>query len=297
MKTVVYQSFRTSNVPDWIQACLDSVKAWAAVQGFDYRFYDDAFFDLVPREYFPRASVHKCILADYARLVAARDLLNEGYERALWLDADALVFAPRQFTVPVDHGYAFCREVWLDRVILGRPHFKLTVNNALSVFCRDQTIIDFYLDAANAILRGSQPLAAVSIGTEFLMKLQRAHPFRLVANMGIFGPEMAYRYLENDGRFLQPYLGFQTSEVYAANLCLSHQAGGKPFRGAPDGWNLDGPMLISLIRRLQSDEGASLNAWFKRDYRPKASEFERPLSRYIATRRALRELAQTVRGS
>lgn len=290
MRTVVYQSFRTSDVPSWIAACLESARAWAAAQGFAYRFYDDTFFDLVPSELRPRASVHKCVLADYARLVAARDLLAEGWDRAIWLDADALVFAPEAFRIPIESGYAFCREVWLDRVAFGKPQFKLTVNNAVSVFCRDQAILDFYLDAADAILRSDQPLTAVSIGTEFLGKLQRARQFPLVASMGIFGPEMAARYLANDGRFLRPYLNFQTSPIYAANLCLSHQAAGTSAAV----W--DEPRLLAFIRRLQSDGGKSLNAWFDRGYAPPAHEFERPLSRYIGTRHALRSLVRTVQG-
>ncbi|HEU5079207.1 MAG TPA: hypothetical protein VFT72_08330 [Opitutaceae bacterium] len=297
MRTVVYQSFRTRDVPSWIQACLDSVRGWADAQGFEYTFYDDRFFDLVPRELYPRASAHKCILADYARLVAAKNLLAEGYDRAIWLDADALVFAPEKLTLPLSHGYAFCREVWLDRVVFGRPQFKLTVNNAMSVFCSDQTIIDFYLHAADEILRSSKPLAPVSIGTEFLLKLRRAHPFPLVTNVGILGPEMAYRYLQNEGSFLRPYLDFQTSAVYAANLCLSHQSGGPAFKGAPAGWKLDEPTLLGLIRRLQQDEGASLNQWFSGSYVAPADEFDRPISRYIGMRHALRDVARAARKS
>ncbi len=295
MKTVVYQSFRTQGVPSWIEACLSSVRGWASLQGFDYRFYDDSFFDLVPRGLFARASRYKCVLADYARLVAAKDLLREGYDRVIWLDADALVFAPEKFAIHVESGYAFCREVWLDRIVFGKPHFRLTVNNAVSVFCRDETIIDFYLDAANEILGGSKPLDSISIGTEFLSKLQRAHPFPLLKTVGIFGPVMAPRYLQNDGRFLRPYLNYQTSPIHAANLCLSHQGVGR-MPPHPGEIGLDDETLLAFVRKLQTDQGASLNAWFDGDYQPPVAEFERPLSRYVTFRHALRTIFRAAQG-
>lgn len=296
MKTVVYQSFRRHDVPAWITACMESVEAWAAHHSFEYRFYDDRFFDLVPADVRERASVHKCVLADYARLVAAKQLLKEGWDRAIWLDADALVFSPARFEIPIESGYAFSREVWLDRTAFGKPHFKLNVNNAVAVFCHDEAIIDFYLDSANAILRSDQPLTALSIGTDFLVRLQRARNFPLLTNVGIFGPEMTYRYLQNDERYLRPYLNFQTSPVYAANLCLSHHSEMYHFDGAKSGWLLNEETLLDFISRLQADEGDSLNAWFDQTYQPPEGEFDRSLSRLLGAKSAIKSLVSTVQG-
>lgn len=290
MKTVVYQSFRTKDVPPWIEACLESVRQWAKLRDFDYRFYDDGFFDLVPAELRPRASAFKCLLADYARLVAARDLLGKGYDRAVWIDADALIFAPASFDIALSHGYAFSREVWLDRVTLGTPQFKLSVNNAVSVFCRDQKIIDFALDAANGILRSDQPLEPVSIGTDFLSKLQNAYHFPLLTEVGILGAEMAQRYLVNDGRFLTAYLRHQTSPVYAANLCLSKHSGGS---GGSE-TIFDEANTIALIAKLLADQGRSLNAWFAPSSPLSNEQFDRPISRYLASRHAARLLVKAI---
>ncbi len=41
MKTAVYQSYRTRDVPAWVNRCMQSVRAWADAQPFDYRFIDD----------------------------------------------------------------------------------------------------------------------------------------------------------------------------------------------------------------------------------------------------------------
>jgi hypothetical protein len=44
-RTVVYQSYRTRDVPAWIATCMHTVRAWAASRGFDYRFIDGRLFD------------------------------------------------------------------------------------------------------------------------------------------------------------------------------------------------------------------------------------------------------------
>ena len=48
MKTLVCQSFRTSDVPGWVTRCMKSVRGWAADRGFDYQFFDDRFFEYAP---------------------------------------------------------------------------------------------------------------------------------------------------------------------------------------------------------------------------------------------------------
>ncbi len=49
--TVVFQSFRTRDVPAWITRCMETARAWAALRGFDYQFLDDRFFDRIPDRY------------------------------------------------------------------------------------------------------------------------------------------------------------------------------------------------------------------------------------------------------
>src|SRR6266496_3649181 len=195
MKTVVFQSFRTTDVPAWMNACLATVRSWAAHHRFDYRFWNDSFFDLVPSDLRPRASFHKCLLADFARIVAARNLLSEGYDRAIWVDADVVVFDPENFTIPISEGSAFCREIWLDRVSFGFPQFLLKVNNAVCVLCRGETFSGPYLESARAILAGDAPLTPFSIGTRWLLERHRRVDFPLLTSVGTFGPVMAQHYL------------------------------------------------------------------------------------------------------
>jgi hypothetical protein len=111
--------------------------------------------------------------------------------------------------------------------------------------------------------------------------------------MGMFGPEMALRTLANDGPFLRAYLNYQTSPVYAANLCLSLAASAG---GTGTTRSIDETTLANFVRQLQSDEGRSLNHWYDGSYTPREDEFDRPLSRWIATRQALKALTLRARG-
>jgi hypothetical protein len=104
MKTIVYQSYRTQQVPPWITTCMGTVRAWADQQGFDYRFYDDGFFEYAPQWFRDKAQHGICPVTDLARLVVARELLAQGYERTVWVDADLLVFAPEQLRLDLDAG-------------------------------------------------------------------------------------------------------------------------------------------------------------------------------------------------
>ena len=56
MKTVVYQSYRTTSVPAWIDECMKSVRRWAQLKGFEYVFFDDEIFERVPSWYRQKAN-------------------------------------------------------------------------------------------------------------------------------------------------------------------------------------------------------------------------------------------------
>src|SRR5271155_4687165 len=98
-QTVVFQSYRTQNVPKWIVGCMETARGWAGMRGFDYQFLDDRFFDRVPAEFRARTT-DKLILTDIARLLVTRELLEGGYERVVWIDADVAVFDPESWVLP-----------------------------------------------------------------------------------------------------------------------------------------------------------------------------------------------------
>src|SRR2546430_3171739 len=107
MRTIVLQSFRTRDVPDWIARCLASVRAWTERSGYAYWFADDGICDLCGAEYLARVGDNKRSITNLARLEFTSSALREGYDRAIWLDADVFVFAPDELSIDVTSRYAF----------------------------------------------------------------------------------------------------------------------------------------------------------------------------------------------
>jgi hypothetical protein len=106
MLTVVYQSYRSSGSPAWIDRCLASVREWAEARAYHYVFVGDELFDLV-RLGTGKESGQILPITDLARLELAARFLAEGYERAVWIDADVLVFNPQRFEINVNNSFTF----------------------------------------------------------------------------------------------------------------------------------------------------------------------------------------------
>jgi hypothetical protein len=114
MKTIVFQSYRESDVPAWIERCLNSVKRWALVIGHDYELCGDKkLFDLVGNDYLRKVGKNFRSITNLGRLELIRNALLHGYDRAIWLDADVFVFDPDHLDISIMERYAFAREVWI----------------------------------------------------------------------------------------------------------------------------------------------------------------------------------------
>jgi hypothetical protein len=230
MKTVVFQSYRTSGVAGWIKTCMASTKAWAESRGFDYRFLDDSFFDLVPHWYRERCAGEVCPLTDLARLVAARKFLRAGYERTVWVDADVIVFAPAALDVEVDGGFAFCLEIWTSAGDNGEPQFDQRINNSVSVFTRDTQQLDFFIDACLRIARNKERLGKLDVATRFLSGLSALMPMPVLPNAGTFSPLLVRDIADGKETFVREYARVLPRPLAAANLCGS--LAGSPMDGA-----------------------------------------------------------------
>ena len=120
MGTVVCQAYSSpTGVPPWIERCMDTVRGWAERSGFAYERSDDGLFDRVPPWFRERVGGEPVRMSDLARLLLARSLLAR-YERAVWVDADVVVFDPERFVLDAPDGYALCREAWLSLTPEGR---------------------------------------------------------------------------------------------------------------------------------------------------------------------------------
>ena len=178
MRTVVYQSYRTTRVSTWIESCMESVRSWAAANAFDYQFIDDRLFDSVPPWFREKAGQQICPVTDLARLVVARDLLAQGYERTVWVDADMVVFAPDRMAVKIDKDFAFCHEVWVKSDANGEPTWVQQVNNSITIFTRGSIHLDFFIDACQRIARSKTQLDRLDVGIGFSLGYPPRFPSR-----------------------------------------------------------------------------------------------------------------------
>ena len=253
LKTIVYQSYRTTDVPPWVQTCLSSARGWSESRGFDYRFLDDRFFEYCPAWYRDKVGRHLLLLSDLARLVAARELHRECYDRAIWIDADVLVFAPAAFAVETaGESFVFTSELWVNRQ-QGRFVGWEQVNNAVCAFDRGCPFLDFYIDACERIVRRAiGTLDRLGVGTKFLTELAKLMPMPVIRNVGSFNPILMEHLVRGNLESLRAYRKSYANPIAAANLCGS-------FRNATvQGVLMSDAVYESAIEKLLGDAGAQI---------------------------------------
>ncbi|MEO8486464.1 MAG: hypothetical protein ABI585_09015 [Betaproteobacteria bacterium] len=230
MTTLVFQSYRTHDVPRAIECSMASVRTWAASRGHDYRFLDDAFFDVLPAWYREKAGDHKLLLANLARLVVARNVLAGSHDRAIWIDADVVVFDPAAFDVVPDDGFAFCLETWVERV---GDRFEAVhrVNNAVCAFDRGNAFLDYAIWAHERLVRDRPELVQrFGTSTALLTMIFRATPLPLVHHVGLFTPAIVRELaVPGDGPAVRELALRHGHPMHAANLTYSMV--GQPHNG------------------------------------------------------------------
>lgn len=254
MKILVFQSFRTDDVPRALERSMASVRAWAALRGHDYRFVDDAFFDVLPAWYRERAGDHKLLLANLARLVVARNALGSGYDRAIWLDADVVVFDPERFAIELTEGFAFCRETWIERHenALVAQH---RINNAACAFDRGNPFLKYAIWAHETLLRDRpQHVYRFGTSTTLLTMIHAATPLPQITGVGLFTPAMVRELADaGDGPAVRELVRGHGYPMQAANLTYSM------IGVAHDGVAAAAPHYDAAVERLLATRGAALD--------------------------------------
>ena len=251
--TLVIQSYRSRTKPEWIAACLESVRAWAAGQGWDYRFVGDEIEERVPDWYRERAQGRWPVITDLARLLLARDALAEGRDRVLWVDADVLVFgaAGPDLSAAGEAGYGFCREIWVQPDGAGLRVYR-NVHNALCWFRPENPVLDFYIHACERIvgrLDGGAPNQIV--GPKLLTALHNMLGFPLLDDVGMASPLVTRDLAAGGGPALRRLILESPVPLRAINLCASLV--GREV----DGVGMDDALMRKVVGRLR-DEGARL---------------------------------------
>jgi len=221
MRTAVYQSFRTTDVPVWIERCMQSVKDWAACRGCDYHFIDDRLFTYAPTWYRHKVQDNVQLVSDLARLALAKELLGNGYDRTIWVDADVVVFDPERLIIPSQEKFALCHEIWVGQGPDGAPLVDHKINNAFLMLTQDNPFLDFYLHACRRIIAYRKEISPIDVGTRFLTYLGKYLDLPLITQVGLFSPLVMADIAQGDGAYLRCCMKAARSFLCAANLCAA----------------------------------------------------------------------------
>lgn len=221
--TLILQSQRLPLPQPWLEDCLHSVRDWASANGHHYRFIDTGFFDILPADLRPPAHNPPVIASDLARLRWLQHHRSHTVRRVVWLDADVLIFDPQGFHLP-ETPSAVGREIWIDHDRNGRLKAWRKVHNAFLMFDHNDSLLDFYADSAERLLRlNPGPRPPQFIGPKLLTALHSLSQFPVLENAAMFSP-LLLRDLLGDPSAEGAIELFEASSHQvpaAANLCSS----------------------------------------------------------------------------
>ena len=220
-KTLIIQSHRHPLPHDWLQACLDSVTDWARANAYHYRFIGDEIFATLDQELLDKTRAQPVIASDLARLISLQRAIAEGYDCVVWCDADFLIFDREGFVLP-DSEYALGREVWIQRDTQQRLRAFVKVHNALLMFRRGNSFLDFYQATAERLLRLNQGgMPPQFIGPKWLTALHNIALCPVMESAAMLSPLVMRDCIAGQGEALDLFRHKSTVMPAAANLSSS----------------------------------------------------------------------------
>ena len=197
-RLLVIQSHRQPLPWRWLERCLGSVRSWAEESGFDYRFVDDTLFQTLPPDLRHKTLKQPVVASDLARLLAIDEALAAGYDAVIWMDADSLVIDPRRLQIP-DVAYALGREIWV-QTEGGGYRARVKVHNAFLLFRAGNPFLDFYIHAADRIIRRHDgPMVPQLVGPKLLTALHNIIACPVVEEAAMLSPAVVGDLLANAG--------------------------------------------------------------------------------------------------
>ena len=227
--TLVIQSHRQPLPFAWLSSCIDSVKHWAQLNDFDYKFLGDELFDSISPALLEKTKTQRVIATDLARLKILQKFLAQGIDTVIWCDADFLIFAPDKFQLPNER-YAIGREVWIQpsKESASKLNAHIKVHNAFMMFRQDNAFLDFYTDSAERLLtlnKGSMPPQFV--GPKLLTAIHNVVQCPVLESAGMLSPLVMHDIANNNGCALELFRQKSPHTIFAANLCNSLHASGE----------------------------------------------------------------------
>lgn len=227
---------------------MQSVRQWAEIQGFSYRFVDDSFFGYAPEWFREAVKGQRHLVSDLARLELARLYLDEGWERVIWVDADVYICDRVGFNIGVEQDHWVCDELWAT-LREGELYFSHRVNNAILAFSQDNKFLDFYRHACQKIVRSKKgKLRHTEIGTSFLTGI--AHLLPQLKGIAMFSPFLLAEFYKKNEVTIMRYQHELGAPIKAVNLCLT-------FRNTSYGnLLLDDEVFAQVIADLDTVSGS-----------------------------------------
>lgn len=220
MKTLIVQCYHTREVAGWIGRCLASVEAWAGARGHDYRFFDGAAFELCGEAYLRRVGDNKVAMANLARLELIRQAHQQGYDRAIWVDADVQVFDPDNFDIAPAPRLRMARETWLQPA-QGSWGFASTLNNCVVASNAGDPDLDFLIQATRHRALHREFTHNFEVGVQLIRALHPILDFDLIDNVGMFSAHMVQAIAQGDADAMRRQAACHKTPVQAANLSVS----------------------------------------------------------------------------
>jgi len=221
VRTLVIQSYRREAVPQWIDRCLASVAGWARLRGYDYLLTGDEAFALCGTDYLAQVGDNKRSITNLCRLELLRNAHRDGYERAVWLDADVLVFDPGAFAVTGVRRYAFARETYLSIPSPGAWRGISAVNNSAIVCMRGEPDLDFLIAATRHVAAHRQIRTNYQVGGDLIKGLRASLQFETLGDVAMLSHGAMRAIVQNAEPILRAQARLHGTPVHAANLCAT----------------------------------------------------------------------------
>ena len=215
----MFQAWVGRQAPPFVERCMASTAGWARSRGFHYRRLGDDFLDVLPGWYRDRLGSHIVQQTNLARLRYAREMLAAGADRAVWVDADVLVFDPDQLVLDAPEGFALCREAWF----MPSGACVRGVSQAVVVADRGNPFLD-YLAWAHETLVRDRPEQVFRFGTasRMLTGINAATPLPVITTIGMMNPAMLREIgAGHAGPATREYVRAHGYSMQAVNLTLS----------------------------------------------------------------------------
>jgi len=239
---------------------MQTVQAWSGNSRYEYEFIDDALFDHVPQHIRDCPISSLLPFTDIARLGVLRERLASTYERAIWFDADIVIFRPDRLRIPDGCGAMLSHEIWTSIDNNGHLSHRRGINNAALVFKRDHPLLDFLHHASIELFEHRYParLRSTTLGPDFLTPLGHIVPLRLLTQVACLSPLLMHALFSGENpAVLHAHAEQYGYEFHAANLCRSAWA---PFRTLETNHSfaLHESQILEIVETLIATRGTAL---------------------------------------